>query len=74
MAAARNMITGKYICFDKGGVPRRSQYNTDRQYDSSKRDEYQIDFFILANVSGGHNFIYHLMYIKAKTSITYQLH
>ncbi len=46
--------------FNNGGTASKSNYNAVRQYNNSKPDECRIDFFILANASDGHNFIYHI--------------
>ncbi len=57
--AKHTFVPGKEMFFDEGGIPSKSIFNPIRQYNNSTPDKYMI-FFILANVSGGHNFIYHI--------------
>ncbi len=59
-AAKRTLVLGKEMSFNEGGNPSKSNYYPIRQYNNSKSDKYRIDFFILANVSCGHNFIYYI--------------
>ncbi len=59
------------MSFDGGGVASKSNYNSVQQYNNSKPDKYRIDFFILANAFGRHNFIYHIyVYQENKTKQT----
>ncbi len=45
-AAKHCFIAGKELSFDEGGFPSKSCYSPVRQYNNSKPDKYQIDFFI----------------------------
>ncbi len=44
-AAGGTFIHSKDISFDKGSVPSRSSYNTVRQYNNSKPDKCQTNFY-----------------------------
>ncbi len=59
-AAKHTFVLGKEMSFDEDDIPSKSNYNPVRQYNNNKLDQYQIDFFILANASSGHNFINHI--------------
>ncbi len=73
-AAKRTFIPGKEISLDEGGIASKSSYNTVRQYDNSKPDKYRINFFIFANASSRHNFIYHIdVHQKKQTNKTLKL-
>ncbi len=50
----------KEMPFDKGSIPSKSNCNPARKRNNSKPDKYRNDFFILANASGGNDFIFHL--------------
>ncbi len=65
-AAKRTFIPRKEMSFNEGGIPSKSNYNPVRQYNNSKPDKYRINFFILANGSSGHNFIYHIDVYQGK--------
>ncbi len=60
MATRKTFIPGREISFYKGGAPSRLQYNPVRQYYSNKLDKYQMKIFILADMSGGNNVMYHI--------------
>ncbi len=60
MEADRTFIPDREMSFDKGDVPSRLQYNPVRHYNTSKPEQYQIEFFIPTNTSGEHNFIHHI--------------
>ncbi len=64
--AERTFVPGNEMSFYEGGIASKSNYNPVRQYKNSKLEKYRIDFFILANVSSGHNFIIPLMSIREK--------
>ncbi len=61
-------IAGKESSFNEGGVPSKLQYISVRQYNGSKPNKYQIDFLIMANASGGHNFIIHIDVYQGKNT------
>ncbi len=65
-ATKHTFVLGKEISFDENGVPSKSNYNSIRQYNNSKLDNFWIDFFILATVSGGHNFIVYIDVYQGK--------
>lgn len=52
-------IHGIEIYFDGSGIGHTSGYNPVWQYNSSKLNNYRIDFFIVANASG-----HHILYTK----------
>ncbi len=54
------------MSFDEGDIASKSNYNPVRQYNNSKPDKYGIDFIILVNISGGHNFIHHIDVYQGK--------
>ncbi len=58
---------------DGGDFANKSNYILVRQYDNSKPDKYRINNFILANLSSGQNFIYHIDFYQGKTNKTLQL-
>ncbi len=64
--AKHTFIPGKEMSFNEDGNPSKSNYNPVRQYNNSKPDKYRIYFFILANSSGGQNFIYHIDVYQGK--------
>ncbi len=66
--AKRTFILGRECSFDEGGIASKSRYNPVRQYNSSKPDKYQIDFFVLVNTSRGINFIYHIDVYQGKNA------
>ncbi len=51
---------GKEMSFDKVGNPRKSNCNPVRKHNNSKPEKYRIEFFMLANASGGRNLIHHI--------------
>ncbi len=63
-----HFIPGNEMFFDKGGIASKSNYNSVRQYNYSKPDKYRIDFLSLGNMSGRHNFIYHIDVYQGKNN------
>ncbi len=58
--AALALIPNRGMSLDKCGTPSKSNCNPVRKHNDSKPDKYRIYFFIIANVSGWHNFIYQI--------------
>ncbi len=65
-AAKRTFIPGQQMSFDEGGIPSRSRMNPVRMYNQSKPDKYRVELFVLANSSGGFNFVMHLDVYQGK--------
>ncbi len=66
--AKQSFVLGCEISFDEGGIASKSRDNPVCQYNSSKPDEYRIDFFMMVNESSGMNFIYHLDVYQGKNA------
>ncbi len=65
-ATKGTFVPGKEILFNKGNIASQSNYNPVRKYFFSKPDKYRIDFFILADASNGHKFIYDIDIYQGK--------